>query len=99
MSEWNCRGKYSLLLAEKASLEGKNENAEMHYDASIREAHSSRFVHEEGLACELAASHHEAKGNKVKAKELFLRAKQCYEDWGSPIKTLQISDHLDALER
>jgi hypothetical protein len=67
------------------------------YDLAIQSAQESRFVHEEGLACELAALHHKAIGNKDKAKQLFSQAESCYKAWGSPLKTLEMTKNLAEL--
>ena len=86
-SEWNFQNKASLLLAEKLSSSSKHEKAEVHYMKAIEESRSSHFVHEEGLACELAGMHYGRRGDITKAKELFQQAENCYETWGSALQT------------
>lgn len=48
-SPWNFRNKAALVRAEKLSLETRNKEAEKHYHEAISSAHTSKFVHEEGL--------------------------------------------------
>ena len=57
------------------------------YMKAIEESRSSHFVHEEGLACELAGMHYGRRGDITKAKELFQQAENCYETWGSALQT------------
>ncbi|KAL7478293.1 hypothetical protein ACHAW6_004062, partial [Cyclotella cf. meneghiniana] len=66
-SEWNFKNKVSLLMAEKFSLCLQDSEAEVEYDVAISAAQSSKFIHEEGLACELAGAHHERLGKIEKA--------------------------------
>jgi ribosome-binding protein aMBF1 (putative translation factor) len=76
-----------------------NSEAKAAYDASIAEARSSKFVHEEGLACELAGNHYESLENIEKAVSLFEQAKQCYKAWGSQWKTHQMAEKIKHARR
>ena len=96
-SEWNFQNKASLLLAEKLSSSSKHEKAEVHYMKAIEESRSSHFVHEEGLACELAGMHYERRGDITKAKELFQQAENCYETWGSAAKIRQVQKKIKSI--
>jgi hypothetical protein len=89
-SQWNFKCKASILKAELNSLKGSKEEAELEYDVAISSSHSSKFVHEEGLACELAAFHYKHHGNNDKALKLFCQAMKCYEKWGSQMKVDQM---------
>merc|ERR1712194_220599 len=62
-SEWNYRNKVHLMEAEMFSYEGNNESASSFYAAAILASRSSSFVHEQGLACELAGFHYKKIGN------------------------------------
>jgi hypothetical protein len=65
--------------AEKQlSFCGKTNKANRQYNASIAAAQSSKFVHEEGLAWELAGNHYEHLENSDKALSMFKQAEQCY---------------------
>ncbi|KAL7518793.1 hypothetical protein ACHAWX_003598 [Stephanocyclus meneghinianus] len=89
-SEWNFKNKLALLRAEFASLEGYGDEAEDQYDISIAAARSSKLIHEEGLACELAGFHCKNHGKEAKALKLFWEAERCYKSWGSNIKSNQM---------
>jgi len=67
ISEWNFLNKLELLEAELYSFEEKNELALASYDASIASARNSRFIHEQGLACEKAGFHCKKKKDKGRA--------------------------------
>jgi hypothetical protein len=85
-STWNFRNKAALLTAEKLSLRSQNTDAEVAFGNAIEAAQQSRFVHEEGLACELAAMHYERLKKTSKAVTFFQQAEKCYAKWGSQLK-------------
>eukprot|EP00804_Cyclotella_cryptica_P020127 CCRYP_014899-RB/>CCRYP_014899-RB protein AED:0.03 eAED:0.03 QI:211/1/1/1/1/1/6/342/1334 len=91
-SEWNFKNKVSLLKAEKLSCCLDNSAAEAEYDIAIAAAKSSKFIHEEGLACELAGMHYKRLKNNEKAVALFNRAERCYKYWGSQKKSFQMAE-------
>ena len=96
-SEWNYKNKFLLLEAETFSLQGKDKRARLTYAAAIEAARASKFVHEEGLAYELAGLHHLKYRDTEKARELFLQAKECYTVWGSTMKVENIQSQIDLL--
>ena len=98
LSKWNFQNKASLLLAEKLSFSQNNLDAEVQYANAVKEAKSSSFVHEEGLASELAGAHYERLGNIVKALPLFQQAENCYIVWGSIVKTRQMQEKIRSLQ-
>lgn len=55
-SPWNFGNKAKLLQAEKLSLSMKNTEAEELYDVAVSLAHSSKFVHEEGLGKKIVSN-------------------------------------------
>ncbi|KAL7540660.1 hypothetical protein ACHAXR_010684 [Thalassiosira sp. AJA248-18] len=63
LSPWNFNNKVFLLDAEMHSFEGRSQEATASYAAAITASCSSRFIHEQGLACELAGLHHIKTGN------------------------------------
>ncbi|KAL3804864.1 hypothetical protein HJC23_006636 [Cyclotella cryptica] len=89
-SEWNFKNKVALLKAELASVEEDADEAEDQYDVAITAARSSKFIHEEGLACELAGFHCKNHGKVTKALNLFREAERCYQAWGSKVKANQM---------
>mmetsp|Transcript_28546 Transcript_28546/g.48585 ORF Transcript_28546/g.48585 Transcript_28546/m.48585 type:complete len:91 (-) Transcript_28546:351-623(-) len=82
--------------AQVLSNEGRNEEANASYASAISSARASRFIHEQGLACELAGFHHKKIGNNSIAWVFFDQAKQCYTEWGSQVKVDSISRQLEA---
>ena len=86
-NEANCAhnfcNKRLLLEAEKLSHAGKIEDAEVAYHSAIEAARKARFVHEQGLACELAAAHYSRNGSEDGRRTGLLRqALECYKNWG-----------------
>lgn len=83
--------------AEMSSYEGRNEVASSFYAAAILASRSSRFIHEQGLSCELAALHYQKIGDLRRAYTFFNQAKQCYVEWGSDVKVDSIDRQLSLL--
>lgn len=96
-SKWNYGNKVHLLDAELSSYEGRNEDANSLYAAAILSARASRFIHEQGLACELAGFHYKKIGDLQRAFGFFNQAKLCYAEWGSEMKVNFINRHLTVL--
>ena len=67
------------------------------YCTSIEAAHESKFVHEEGLACELAGMHYERVKNIEQALCLFKQAQDCYDYWGSRMKVRMMQEKIQHL--
>jgi hypothetical protein len=67
------------------------------YVASINSAKSSGFIHEQGLACELAGHHYKTAGDGDAAWSFFDQAKRCYTEWGSQLKMDSIDVQLESL--
>eukprot|EP00804_Cyclotella_cryptica_P001010 CCRYP_012361-RA/>CCRYP_012361-RA protein AED:0.06 eAED:0.06 QI:298/1/0.66/1/1/1/3/12/1416 len=97
-SEWNYKNKYLLLNATYLSITDKKFNAENEFRAAILASRASKFVHEEGLACEIAAMHHVKRDNNAVALSLFRQAKACYKTWGSRVKAVHISSLIDSIQ-
>lgn len=93
-SKWNYQNKVHLLEAERLSFEGRKQQAQNSYTAAIEASRASKFIHEHGLACELAAFHYEKCGDAGKAWEFFNQAKSCYTQWGSKMKVEFINRQL-----
>jgi len=96
-SGWNFENKVHLLEAESFSLQNENSKAQASYLAAINSARASGFVHEQGLACELAGHHCKNVGDGSSAWNYFNQAKQCYTDWGSQLKVEKVTQQLDFL--
>jgi hypothetical protein len=96
-SGWNFKNKASLLKAEQFSL-SSDYKASKEYDTAIKAAQASKFIHEEGLAAELAAMHHERLANTATALSLFSQARECYKKWGSNAKVRQVTEKISRLQ-
>ena len=97
-SEWNYKNKALLLKAAYLTVTGKILEAEREFNAAISASRASKFVHEEGLACELAALHHEKRGNKTVALNLLRQAESCYKAWGSHLKEIHIARQMASIQ-
>eukprot|EP00578_Thalassiosira_sp_NH16_P001854 CAMPEP_0181137228 /NCGR_PEP_ID=MMETSP1071-20121207/33599_1 /TAXON_ID=35127 /ORGANISM="Thalassiosira sp., Strain NH16" /LENGTH=1245 /DNA_ID=CAMNT_0023223979 /DNA_START=76 /DNA_END=3809 /DNA_ORIENTATION=- len=78
LSSHNFSSKVYLLEAEMNSFEKKYDEARSSYAAAITSSCSSRYVHEQGLAYELAGLHYAKFGEAQTALDFFREAKQCY---------------------
>jgi len=85
-SVWNFENKLLLLQAENHYAFGEMEDAATKYRLAIESSHTHRFVHEEALACEQAATFHMEIGNSDLADDLMKRALECYRTWGAEKK-------------
>ena len=96
-SSWNYQCKIHLLEAEVYSATDKKDKAKVSYNAAIAAARSSKFIHEQGLACELAALHYLKCKAYADAVNLFKEAKDCYTKWGSEVKVDSITKQLEKI--
>eukprot|EP00956_Cyclotella_meneghiniana_P022152 scaffold41388_cov125-Cyclotella_meneghiniana.AAC.5 len=71
--------------------------AEQKYNIAIECARSSKFIHEEALACELAAKHYERNCDPDMAISLFRQAKKCYREWGSKKKVQHVAEAIERI--
>jgi len=86
-----------LLEAEHLSFQNLNIEAQASYAAAISSARSSGFIHEQGLACELAGYHCKNAGDGSSAAIFFDQAKRCYIEWGSQMKVDSVTEQLESL--
>ena len=94
----NYEHKRRLLQAEVHSCKNKDKAARKAYKMAIMSAKSSKFIHEEGLACELAGQHCQRADDKRQAKEYFSQALECYQKWGCKLKVDALTNELSDLE-
>mmetsp|Transcript_3060 Transcript_3060/g.6785 ORF Transcript_3060/g.6785 Transcript_3060/m.6785 type:complete len:560 (-) Transcript_3060:69-1748(-) len=97
LSPWNFSNKVFLLEAEMYSFERKGPDARSSYAAAITSSRSSRYVHEQGLACELAGLHYKKLGEEQTALDFFQQAKECYVRWGSQMKVDSVSQQMERI--
>lgn len=86
----NFADRATLVGAEIARIEGRELDAEQLYEKAIRSARASGFVHNEGLANELAARFHTARGLETIANAYLRNARYCYLRWGADGKVRQL---------
>ena len=80
----------ALVAAEIARLEGRELDAERLYEEAIRLAREHGFIQDEGLANELAARFHAARGFATIAHAYLRDARYCYLRWGAEGKVRQL---------
>jgi PAS domain S-box-containing protein len=76
--------------AEIARIEGRLLDAQQLYEKAIRSAHTNGFVHNEAVACEVAARFYAAQGLDTIADSYLREARYCYLRWGAGGKVRQL---------
>ncbi|MGF6880367.1 ATP-binding sensor histidine kinase [Paraburkholderia sp. MM5477-R1] len=97
----NFENRAALVGAELARLEGRDGDAMRLYEAAIRSARDNSFVHNEAIACEVAARFYAARGFEDIAHLYLRKARYCYVRWGADGKVRQLGErypHLRAEE-
>jgi len=95
----NFENRAALVGAEVARIEGRKLDAEDLYERAIRSAHANGFVHNEGLANELAARFYAARGFGKIACAYMRDARLCYARWGADAKVRQIDSLYPGLRQ
>jgi len=93
------RDKHVLVAAEVARLEGRVLDAEQLYEKAIDAAHANGFVHNEALACELAARFYAARGFEKIANSYLQEARYGYLRWGAEGKVRQLDNLYPQLRK
>ena len=94
----NYRGKHLLLLAERARLEGRGDEATALYDEAIDSAREAEFLRDEAVASELAGRFYLGKGRRRIARAYLSDAHHAYLRWGATAKAAQLEErHPDLL--
>ena len=86
----NFENRAALVGAEMARIEGRDADAMRLYEQAIRSSRSSGFVHNEGLANEIAARFYSARGFGKIADAYLRDARHCYLRWGADGKVRQL---------
>ena len=86
----NFENRFALVSAEVARIEDRMLDAESLYEKAIRSAHANGFVHNEGVAYEVAARFYAARGFPKFADAYLLEARYCYQRWGADGKVRQL---------
>jgi tetratricopeptide (TPR) repeat protein len=93
-SEWNWKNKSNLLKAECHYSNGEIAEAARSYDATISTSREHKFIHDEGLSCELAGYFYKEQGDEQKARLMFQQARDAYLNWGAKKKADTLSTYL-----
>jgi PAS domain S-box-containing protein len=93
----NFQNRALLVGAEIARIEGRELDAERLYEAAIRSARESEFVHNEALANELAARFYAARGLHTIAHAYLRNARHGYLRWGADGKVRQLDQFYPGL--
>jgi predicted ATPase/signal transduction histidine kinase/CheY-like chemotaxis protein len=94
----NFGTRHALISAEIARLEGRELDAERLYEESIQLARKNGFVHNEGIASELAARFYAARAFETIAQAYLRKARYCYLRWGADGKVRQLDESHPQLE-
>ena len=86
----NFEDRVALIGAEIARIEGRDREAMDLYERAIRAARAGSFVHNEGLAHELAARFYAEHGFEDIAHLYLRKARSCYLRWGAEGKVSQL---------
>jgi PAS domain S-box-containing protein len=93
----NFQNRRALISAEIARIENRNLDAERLYEEAVRLAREHSFVQNEGLASELAARFHAARGLETIANAYLRNARNCYTRWGAHGKVKQLDERYPHL--
>ncbi|MEK1889646.1 MAG: AAA family ATPase, partial [Phyllobacterium sp.] len=86
----NFANRRALIAAEIARIDGKDLEAQKLYEEAVRLARVHGFVHNEGLANELAGQFYAERGLDTVAYAYLSNARDCYERWGGLAKVKQL---------
>jgi PAS domain S-box-containing protein len=93
----NFENRTALVGAEIARIEGRELDAERLYEKAIRSARENGFVHNEGLAHELAAQYYLGRGLETAGYAYLQNARSCYDHWGAHGKIRQLEERFPRL--
>ena len=91
----NYEHKYYLLKAEYDQLNGETDNAIEAYQVSIDSAHSNGFIHNEAIACEMAAHHFANIEDKKRTRDMIQKTHDVYLEWGANAKAKSVLELLN----
>ncbi len=89
--------KYTLVLAEIARIERRDQEAMRLYEQSINQARNSGFIQNEAIANELAARFYEMRGFETVAYAYLKNSRHCYLRWGAVGKVRQLEQNYPQL--
>ena len=91
--------KHALVSAEIARIESRDTDAMRLYEHAIRSAREHGFVQSEGVAYEVAARFHAARGFETIADAYLRNARYCYLRWGATGKVRQLDEQYPLLRQ
>ncbi len=94
----NFLGRYALVSAEVARIEGRDLDAMQGYEQAIRTSAAQGLVHDEALANELAAYFYRTRGSGRTADAYLRDAHVCYRRWGASGKVAQLEAFYPQLQ-
>jgi predicted ATPase/signal transduction histidine kinase/tRNA A-37 threonylcarbamoyl transferase component Bud32 len=86
--------KLALVQAERARVEGRAADARAAFERAVALSRESGYVHEEAIACELAARFHLGLREVRTARGLFREAHEAYLRWGAVAKAKQLERQM-----
>lgn len=89
--------KLSLVEAEHARVDGREGDARTAFERAVDLARGSGYLHEEALACELAARFHLGRRDVRTARDRFREAHAAYLRWGAVNKVRALETELPHL--
>ena len=98
LQEWAENGsatffdKHALVAAEMARIEGRDLEAMRLYEQAIQSARENGFVHNQGIAYELASAFYRTRGFQKIADTYLHEARSCFASWGADGKVRQLDD-------
>lgn len=93
--EWNFENKYFLLKAELLHVKKETKTAIEAYDKAVESARKHRFIHQEAIACELAAHFFGNIGAKQRMREMIQKSHNLYVEWGAKKKAESVIKLLE----
>jgi predicted ATPase len=94
-SDWNFRNKLLLMQAEFYRITKDVKKAAVCYEASIVAAREHKFIHEEGMANELAGIFYLELGSRQRSYSYFKQSVVCYQKWGASVIASRIEATID----
>ena len=91
----NFENRFLLLKAEMHHFNRNARAAVEAYDQSIESARKHNFIHQEALACELAAHFFGDTGARKRAREMIQKSHDAYVEWGAHKKAESVIELLD----
>jgi PAS domain S-box-containing protein len=95
----NFETRAALVSAEIARIEGQDVRAMHTYDKAIRAARQNGFIHNEGVANEVAGRFYAARGFEKIADTYLRDARYCYLLWGADAKARQLEQSYPQLRK